>query len=62
MPSEPHLPLPGEQGSEVQRGAPTPSPGEVTISPLPKRRSRRKQIVLLVAGLLLVWLVSQKRR
>lgn len=57
MPSESSPPLPEEQGSEVQRADCAPSPGEGTISPLPKRRSRRKQIVLFVAGLLLVWLV-----
>jgi hypothetical protein len=56
MPSESSPPLPGAEETEAQRTAFAPSPGEVTISPLPKRRSRRKQVVLFVAGLLLVWL------
>jgi uncharacterized protein YjeT (DUF2065 family) len=51
-------PLPSEEAPEIQRAASAPPTDEITISPLPKRRSRRKQLVTLVAGLLLVWLVT----
>src|SRR6516162_3181765 len=57
MSNESSSPLPGEQEPEAQPANSSPSGGEVTISSLPKRRSRRKQIVLFVAALLLVWLV-----
>ena len=58
MPNESSPPLPGEQGIAAQQDASAPSPGEATVSPLPKKRSRRKQIVMLVVGLLLAWLVT----
>jgi LssY-like putative type I secretion system component LssY len=48
---------PSEKAPEIEQAASSPSIGEVTISPLPKRRSRRKQFVTLLAGLLLIWLV-----
>jgi hypothetical protein len=48
---------PSEKTPEIEQAASSPSSGEITISPLPKRRSRRKQLITLLAGLLLVWLV-----
>lgn len=57
MPTESSPPLPGEQGPEIHPAAFTSAPSEVTVTPLPKRRSRRKLLVMLVAGLLLIWLV-----
>ncbi len=49
---------PSEKAPEMQQAASPPSTGEMRISPLPKRRSRRKQLVTLFAGLLLVWLIA----
>jgi len=40
-----------------QRAASAPSEGDVTIAPLPRRRSRRRQLLMLVSGLLLVWMI-----
>src|SRR5579884_4286934 len=57
MTAKPDSSLPGEQVPEVQQAAPAPSSGEIKAAPLSKRRSRRKQLVTLLAGLLLVWLV-----
>ncbi len=48
--------LPSEKTPEIQQAA-VPSTSEVTITPLPKRRSRRKQLLTLLAAMLLVWLV-----
>lgn len=47
---------PAEIGPEVQPEVLAVSPREVTISPRPKRRSRRRQTAVLAAGLLLIWL------
>ena len=47
----------GAQGAEVQGAASAPSAGEVTIAPLPRRPRRRRQLLMLVSGLLLVWAI-----
>lgn len=57
MSNESRPPLPEEKDPEVQQDTFGPLPSEVTSSPLPKRRSRRRQLTVLVAGLLLVWAV-----
>lgn len=46
------------QGVEVQGAASTPSMDDAIISALPKRRSRRRQLVILGFGLLLVWAIA----
>jgi len=58
MAAESESSLPSEKAPEIPQLASAPSTGEITVTPLPKSRSRRKQLVTLVAGLLLVWLVT----
>src|SRR5262249_7020964 len=57
MPNESGPMLNGAQGAEVQGTASVPSAGGVTIAPRPRRPSRRRRLLMLVSGLLLVWVI-----
>jgi hypothetical protein len=50
--------LPSENAPEIQQTTSAPSSDEITITPLAKRPSRRKQLVTVVTSLLLVWLLA----
>lgn len=58
MPNESGPILNAEQGAEVQPAGSTPPAAEVTVAPLPKRLGRKRQLVMLFSGLLLVWAIG----
>lgn len=49
---------PSETTPEIQQAASSPSTNEITLVPVAKRRSRRKQLVTLIASLLVMWLAT----
>jgi hypothetical protein len=58
MAAESNSSPPSENELEITQASSVPSPRETTVAQVSKRRSRRKQLVMLGSGLLLVWLVA----
>jgi hypothetical protein len=58
MPNEPAPLMPGEKTQEAGEAGRTPSSNGAVASAAPPRRSRRKQMLTLVIGGLLVWAIA----